>query len=78
MPATGHLAVRTLLSAGRDNLLSIKGAVKAGTFTITNSDPYSRVYNLQHHIDRLPVEEVSRMLKQYLLSGTWCRCSSTP
>jgi len=54
----GHLAVRTLLSAGRDNLLSIKGAVKSGTFTPTSSDPYSRVYNLQHHIDRLPVEEV--------------------
>jgi len=54
----GHLAVRTVLTPGRDSLLSIKGAVKAGTYHSTSSDPYSRVFNLQHHLDRLPVEEV--------------------
>jgi len=54
----GHLAVRTLLTAGRDALMCNKGAVKAGTYTSTNCDPYSRVFNLQHHLDRLPAEEV--------------------
>eukprot|EP00092_Neocalanus_flemingeri_P090332 GFUD01114410.1.p1 GENE.GFUD01114410.1~~GFUD01114410.1.p1 ORF type:complete len:506 (+),score=194.91 GFUD01114410.1:37-1554(+) len=54
----GHLAVRTVLTAGRDNLLCMKGAVKAGTYHSTTTDPYSRVFNLQQHLDRLPVEEV--------------------
>jgi SET and MYND domain-containing protein len=54
----GHLAVRTILRAGRDALLSIRGPVKAGTYSSTSTDPYFRVFNLQHHLDRLPVEEV--------------------
>jgi len=54
----GHLAVRTVLAAGRDLLMSIKGAVKAGTYHTSSSDPYSKVFSLQHHLDRLPVEEV--------------------
>ena len=53
----GHLAVRTLLVAGREQLLSIRSAVRAGTYAASAADPYSAVYQLQHHLDRRPAEE---------------------
>ena len=53
----GHLAVRTVLVAGRDHLLSIRGSAKAGGSLPSSTDPYSRVLQLQHHLERMPAEE---------------------
>jgi len=59
----GHLALRTILMAGKDFLMSIKASVRSGSYGV--NDSYSKVFNLQHHIDRLPVEE----LFQYSLTA---------
>jgi len=61
----GHLAYRTVLKVGRDHLLSVRGKVRAGTYTVTRGDQYSSVYNLQHHLDRLSDHE----LFQYTLTA---------
>ena len=61
----GHLAVRTVLVAGRDHLLSLRGSIKTGGPPASSKDPYSRVLLLQHHLDRMPAEEQF----QYALSA---------
>ena len=50
----GHLAVRTVLTAGWVHLAAVQGRVRAGSYTLQEGDRYSRVYSLQHHLDRLP------------------------
>ena len=53
----GHLAVRTVLMAGRDHLMSLRGSLRSGGPPASSRDPYSRVLLLQHHLDRMPAEE---------------------
>jgi len=53
----GHLAFRTILMAGRDHLLSVRNSIKTGGYQVTSSDPYSSVFNLQHHLERCPPED---------------------
>lgn len=61
----GHLAVRTLLVTGREKLEKIKKAVKAGMYEVSEGDEYSRVFNLQVHIDKLGEDE----LFQYVVTA---------
>ena len=59
------MAVRTVLVAGRDHLLGLRGSIKTGGPPASSKDPYSRVLLLQHHLDRMPAEEQF----QYALSA---------
>ena len=61
----GHLAYRTLLTAGREHLLGVRGKVRAGTYTVVEGDKYSSVYNLQQHMDRMTDQE----LLQYTITA---------
>jgi len=61
----GHLAVRTLLVTGREKLEEIKKAVQAGMYEVREGDQYSRVFNLQVHIDKLGEDE----LFQYVVTA---------
>jgi len=53
----GHLALRSAVMAGKDHLLNIKSLVKTGEYKQSSTDPYSRVFHLQHHLDKLPLDE---------------------
>ena len=54
---SGHLALRSAVMAGKDHLLNIKSLVKTGEYKQSSTDPYSRVFHLQHHLDKLPLDE---------------------
>jgi len=54
----GHLAVRTILVTGLDGLNRIKKKVQLDCYLPSVDDPYSQVYSLMHHVDKMQEEEV--------------------
>lgn len=67
----GHLAIRTLFSAGLHKLQSIRAAVKNGSYAYSTEDAYSRVFSLTHHIDKLEEEEVFQYTVTAALLGSY-------
>ena len=53
----GHLALRTVLIAGRAHVMNVRSQVRSEKYSKSSSDPYSRVFHLQHHLDKSPPDE---------------------
>ena len=54
----GHLALRTILTAGLPTLLALQKTAQGGACPeVDPREPYTRVLALQHHLDRMPVED---------------------
>jgi len=72
----GHLAVRTVLVTGIEQLTKLRPRIKAGTYEYSNDDHYSRVYSLMHHIDKMKEDEIfqytvtAALLAMYLAKRT--------
>jgi len=53
----GHLAVRTILLTGLQKLKDVRKAVKEDNYDVKQDDPYSWVYSLVHHANKMQEDE---------------------